>query len=784
MSRLVPAIALRVAVPLPGVITSLTLGPGPAIHAMDQHLDNKVELVLVLQRDPGLENPGPDDVHPVGVSIKVLRTLGLPDGGVKMLVESLHRTSIRDFGSHDTFGYACQPARFLTLPGARQVVEALAQRLRDLAGQALSAPGPDRPPELDSALELQTTPERLCDHVISQLGLKPEEVQEVVGQADLGARLERAVWFVERQIAFGELSMRIHKDVQAAMDQNQREYFLREQLKAVQKELGEAMLDEVAEYERKLKDCGMPEEVEKEARRELERLKKIHVDAAEYMVARTYLDWLVAMPWKAETEDKTDLLDARAVLDADHYGLDKVKERILEFLAVRQLRQDAKGPILCLVGPPGVGKTSLGRSVATALGRKFERISLGGMKDEAEIRGHRRTYVGALPGRVIQALKRAGTRNPVILLDELDKIGSDFRGDPASALLEVLDPEQNHTFRDHYLDVPFDLSRVLFLATANAEDPIPAALHDRLEVIELTGYLEEEKLAIARTHLLPKLAEANGLPEGSLTIPDATILEVIRGYTREAGVRGLERELAALHRKAARKLVEAKVTSSELPVLDVDATTLGEWQGPPKVHHELAGTIDRSGIVIGLVWTPVGGEIQFVEVTRVPGKGVVKLTGNLGETLKESAETAMSIVRGMTVFPLDGGAYPDGLLKLPANTFTEYDFHVHLPAGGIKKDGPSAGVTVVTALFSLLTGRIARSDVAMTGEVSLRGRVMPIGGVKEKVLAARRAGVKVLILPKLNERDLHDIPAALRASLEFHFVEHVDEVLRIALLPA
>ena len=771
MPRLVPAIALRVAVPLPGVITSLTLGPGPAIQAMDQHLDHKLELVLVLQRDAGLENPGPDDVHTVGVSVRVLRTLGLPDGGVKMLVESLHRTSVRDFGMHDVFGFGCQPARFLTLPGSAQNVQALALRLRQLAPVALSAPGPERPPELDAALDLQENPERLCDHVVTQLGLKADESQEIVAAAELPARLERAVWFVERQIAFGELSARIHKEVQAAMDLNQREYFLREQLKAVQKELGEALTDEVAEYERKIAASGMPEEVEKDARRELDRLKKIHVDAAEYMVARTYLDWLVAVPWTNETEDKTSLVEARQVLDADHYGLDKVKERILEFLAVRQLRHDAKGPILCLVGPPGVGKTSLGRSVAKALGRNFERISLGGMKDEAEIRGHRRTYVGALPGRVMQALKRAGSRNPVILLDELDKIGSDFRGDPASALLEVLDPEQNHTFRDHYLDVPFDLSRVLFIATANAEDPIPAALHDRLEMISLSGYLEEEKVAIAQQHLLPKLSEQNGLPLNHLVVPEATVLEVVRSYTREAGVRGLERELAALHRKAARKLVEARAESAEESVLTVTPELLVEWQGPPKVHHELAGVIDRCGIVIGLVWTPVGGEIQFVEVTMVAGKGVVKLTGNLGETLKESAETAFSLVKAQA-----------SALGLQNTVFTEHDFHVHLPAGGIKKDGPSAGITIVTALTGLLTNRVARATVAMTGEVSLRGRVMPIGGVKEKVLAARRAGVTELVLPKLNERDLHDIPPALRESLTFHFVDHIEEVLRIALI--
>ena len=393
------------------------------------------------------------------------------------------------------------------------------------------------------------------------------------------------------------------------------------------------------------------------------------------------------------------------------------------------------------------------------------------MKDEAEIRGHRRTYVGALPGRVMQALKRAGSRNPVILLDELDKIGSDFRGDPASALLEVLDPEQNHTFRDHYLDVPFDLSRVLFIATANAEDPIPAALHDRLEMISLSGYLEEEKVAIAQQHLLPKLSEQNGLPLNHLVVPEATVLEVVRSYTREAGVRGLERELAALHRKAARKLVEARAESAEESVLTVTPELLVEWQGPPKVHHELAGVIDRCGIVIGLVWTPVGGEIQFVEVTMVAGKGVVKLTGNLGETLKESAETAFSLVKAQA-----------SALGLQNTVFTEHDFHVHLPAGGIKKDGPSAGITIVTALTGLLTNRVARATVAMTGEVSLRGRVMPIGGVKEKVLAARRAGVTELVLPKLNERDLHDIPPALRESLTFHFVDHIEEVLRIALI--
>ncbi|MFZ5482543.1 MAG: endopeptidase La [Myxococcota bacterium] len=765
MAKPFPAVPLRGQFLFPGSIVSITVPRGPSVAAMDASLDHRLDLVLVLQKDAGLENPGPDDVFPVGVSARVLRTLGLPDGSVRALVEVLDRVAIKGFAEHDTFGWSVEPTRFATQPGNPQRVQAAERRLRELAKEVFAA-NPERPPELEQALQMQQGAERLADHLAPQLGLSVEEAAGLLGEAALDARLEKLLWFVERAREYGVLSQRISKEVQAAMDASQREYYLREQLKAIQKELGEAITDEVAEYEQKIAKSGMPEDIEKEARRELDRLKKIHVDAAEYMVARTYLDWLVAMPWQVETEDHTDLAEARRVLDEDHYGLEKVKERILEFLAVRQLKKNAKGPILCFVGPPGVGKTSLGRSIARALGRKFERIALGGMKDEAEIRGHRRTYVGALPGRVVQALKRAGTRNPVILLDELDKIGADFRGDPASALLEVLDPEQNVAFRDHYLDVPFDLSHVLFIGTANVEDPIPAALHDRLEVIDISGYIEEEKLTIAQRHLIPRLVEQNGIPEGVLELPEATIQEIVRGYTREAGVRNLERELASLFRKRAVRLV-----TGEPGAVTITPQMLVEWQGPPKYHLELAERTNRPGIAIGLAWTEAGGDILFIEATKMPGPRGLKLTGSLGNVMKESCEAAMSIVRESS--PRMG---------IDPKEFAEHEFHLHMPAGAIPKDGPSAGITMYTALVSLLTGRPVRPNLAMTGEITLRGKVLPVGGIKEKVLAARRAGITEVMMPKENERDLRDVPAQLRDQIRYHLVENVDQVLGVGLV--
>jgi ATP-dependent Lon protease len=748
----------------PGMIGTVTVPRGPSVAALDAHLDHKLDLVLVLQKDPGLENPGADDVQPVGVSARVLRTLGLPDGSVRALVEALDRVVIRDFEEHPTFGWGCTPGRFVTQPGDARRVQAAEQRARELA-EAIFTADRERPPELQQTLNFQLGAERLCDHLAPQLGLKLDEAQELLAEPALDARMDRLVWLLERAREYAQLSQRIAREVQTAMDQSQREYFLREQLKAVQKELGETVVDEVSEYEKKIAEAGMPEEVEKEARRELDRLKRIHVDAAEYMVSRTYLDWLVAMPWSKESEDNNDLAAAKGVLDADHHGLEKVKERILEFLAVRQLKSDAKGPILCFVGPPGVGKTSLGRSIARALGRKVERIALGGMKDEAEIRGHRRTYVGALPGRVIQALKRAGTRNPVLILDELDKIGSDFRGDPASALLEVLDPEQNHAFRDHYLDLPVDLSRVLFIGTANMEDPIPAALADRLEIISIPGYIEEDKLEIAQRHLLPRLREQSGIPDGHLELPVPTLQAVVRDYTREAGVRSLERELSAIFRKTARRIVEG----GKEPLI-ITPEQLVKWQGPPKFHLELAERTSRPGIAIGLAWTESGGDILFIEATRMAGPRGLKLTGSLGNVMKESCEAAMSLLREQAP-----------RLGIDNAVFADNEFHLHMPAGAIPKDGPSAGITMYTALVSLLTGRPVRHNLAMTGEITLRGKVLPVGGIKEKVLAARRAGITDVVMPRQNERDLLDVPQVLRDQLNYHFVDNADEVLALGL---
>lgn len=765
MARSFPAIALRGAILFPGQVTTLTIGRGPSVTALDTHLDKKLDLVLVLQLDPGLENPGPADVAKVGTLARVLRTMNLPDGSVRALVEAVDRCTVADFHEAPDLGTCAVPGRFIAKPGDPKRAQAAEKLVRELAPEVLALQSVERPPEpLDRVLLLQEGPVRICDHLAPLIGIAPAEAQELLETAEIPERLEKMVWFLERAKEYSVLKARVAADVQASMDQNQREYQLREQLKAIQKELGESASDEIGEYDAKIKASGMPEEVEKEARRELDRLKKIHVDAAEYMVSRTYLDWLVAMPWTARTEDVESLLEARRVLDEDHYGLDKIKERLLEFLAVRQLKKDARSPILCFVGPPGVGKTSLGRSIARALGRKCERIALGGMKDEAEIRGHRRTYVGALPGRVIQSLKRAGTNNPVIILDELDKIGNDFRGDPASALLEVLDPEQNSTFRDHYLDAPFDLSNVMFVGTANTESPIPAALHDRLEIIRLHGYIEEEKVAIAEQHLLKRQQDAHGIAAEHLGISRSLLEFLIRSYTREAGVRSLDRELAAVFRKTARRIVEGQANPFAL-----DEAQVVEWLGPPKHFPELAERTDRPGIAIGLAWTEAGGEILFIEATKMIGPRGIKLTGSMGTVMKESCEAAMSYVREQA-----------GRFGIDAKEFADHEFHLHMPAGGIPKDGPSAGVGFTTALVSLLTGRPVRPDLAMTGEISLRGKVLPVGGIKEKVLAARRSGIREVVMPRQNQRDLHDVPKVLRDELVYHFVDNADEVLELA----
>jgi ATP-dependent Lon protease len=594
--------------------------------------------------------------------------------------------------------------------------------------------------------------------------------QEVLEALDVRLRLQTIVAALTKEAEVLELGSKIQSEVQSEVSKTQREYYLREQMKAIQKELGasDERTQEIEELRAKIEASGMPEEAHKEATRELDRLAKMPPAAAEYTVARTYLDWLIAMPWRTETVDNVDIAEARRVLDEDHVGLDKVKERILEYLAVKKIRPEGKGPILCFVGPPGVGKTSLGKSIARALGRKFHRLSLGGMRDEAEIRGHRRTYIGALPGQIVQGLRRAGTKNPVLMLDEIDKLGMDFRGDPASALLEVLDPEQNGSFRDHYLDVPFDLSRVLFITTANILDTVPAPLRDRMEVIHLAGYTEEEKIAIAKEHLVPKQAREHGLQAGTdLTFAEEALRVLIRGYTREAGLRNLEREIATVCRKIARRRGEEGNADSVAVTPELVASLLG---APRWEYEELRERTRQSGVAIGLAWTPVGGDILFVEATRMRGGKTLTLTGQLGDVMKESAQAALSWVRSHA-----------GELGIAPDVWETSDIHVHVPAGAIPKDGPSAGVTMVAALVSLLTGRPVRGDLAMTGEISLSGRVLPVGGIKEKILAARRAGVSTVILPRRNEKNLReDVQPSVRESMTFHLVDSIPEVLAVA----
>jgi ATP-dependent Lon protease len=603
--------------------------------------------------------------------------------------------------------------------------------------------------------------------VASYLKIAVEESQDLLSTNDVRARLEKLIVILGREIELLELGHKIQSQVQTELNKNQREYYLRQQLKAIQKELGEgdARSSEIEDLEKKIETAKMPEDARKAADKELDRLKMIPPESAEHTVVRTYLDWLVSVPWAVSTDDNLDIKHARSVLDDDHFDLEKVKERILEFLAVRKLKSDTKGPILCFVGPPGTGKTSLGRSIARALGRKFVRLSLGGIRDEAEIRGHRRTYIGSLPGRMIQGLRNAGSNNPLFILDEVDKLGTDFRGDPASALLEVLDPEQNNAFVDHYLDVPFDLSKVLFLTTANVLDPIPPALRDRMEVLELPGYTEEEKLQIAERHLVPKQISENGLGNLKVEFTKETVSEIIRSYTREAGLRNLEREIGRVCRKIARSITEGE-TAPERVTPDM----LHRFLGPRKFFSEVAERTQEPGVATGLAWTPNGGDILFIESTRMNGQKGVTITGSLGDVMKESAQAALSYVRSRAA-----------QLGIAPDFFEKSDLHIHVPAGAIPKDGPSAGVTIAASLASLLSAHPVRSDVAMTGEITLRGKVLPVGGVKEKVLAARRAGIKTVILPRRNESDLEDIPEEARKEMEFVFVDTVDEVLRHAL---
>ena len=763
-----PLLPLREVVLLPGMIARLQLLRPTDVAAVEVHLSSGHPLVAVAQVDPLEEDVAAAEVTSVGVIARVLRCVRLGDGTVRVLLEGGHRVAVMGLKEDVDAGLVCDFQRLDDITDDPDQAALLAEKLR--AGLAeLTASDQGHAGAMSRIADLPEAPGRLADRVAANLTLPLPERLAYLGQPLVDQRLIMALQDIGRELQLQEITNRVSKDVQQRMDQQQREYYLREQIRGLRKELGELpeAHDEATLLEEKLRGAGMPDDTLTEALRELDRLRRMHPDAAEYNVSRTWLEWLASMPWVTVSTDRSDLRHAAKVLHEDHHGLEKVKDRILEYLAVRTLKPDGKVPVLCFLGPPGVGKTSLGRSVARALGREFQRVSLAGMKDEAEIRGHRRTYVGALPGRLIHALKRAGTRNPVIVLDEIDKLGKDFRGDPAAALLEVLDPEQNHAFADHYLDVSFDLSQVLFICTANLASPIPRALRDRLEITEIPGYILEDKVKIARGHLLPRLRDQHGITAAQLSVAPPAIRHIIEAYTQEAGVRRLEQKLAALHRKAARRFVEGRKRPMRIDTPDKVTALLG----PPRHFTELAERADLPGIAIGLAWTESGGDILFIEAARYPSSGdSLKLTGQLGDVMKESAETALSVIRSR------GAA-----LGIDPSVFKDHRLHVHVPAGGIPKDGPSAGVSMVTALASLLTGRKVRPYVAMSGELTLRGKVLPVGGVKEKVLAAGRAGVREVVLPSRNQVDLEDVPAPLRKALTFHFVDTVDQVLALGL---
>jgi len=765
---------LRDTVLFPQAVVPLAAGRETSVRLIEDAARGGRLIGVFGQRDPSVEDPQQGDLYRVGTAATILKVVKQPDGIVRLVVQGIARVRIVEMVQTRPFLTARVKVVEETLPAAGDLeTEALMRNAVTLFRQIVEL-SPFLPDEMTGAVQHVSEPGRVADIIAASLpALSTQVKQELLETVAVKARLGRLAACLTKEVEVLTLGSKIQSQVESEVGKTQREYYLREQMKAIQKELGETdeRSQEIGELRQKIEAAGMTEEARKEALRELDRLAKMPPAAAEYTVARTYLEWLVALPWAKETEDNLDLATARAILDEDHWALEKVKDRILEYLAVKSMRPAGKDPILCFVGPPGVGKTSLGRSIARALGRKFHRISLGGMRDEAEIRGHRRTYIGALPGQIIQGLRRAESRNPVFMLDEIDKLGMDFRGDPASALLEVLDPEQNVAFRDHYIDVAFDLTKALFITTANILDPVPPALRDRMEVIEIAGYTEEEKVHIARKHLIPKQTADHGLVEGEhIRWTDEALRLLIRGYTREAGLRNLEREIAAITRKVAKRRVEGHSDAVE-----VTEALVGELLGAPRfLFEELEERTRVPGVAVGLAWTAAGGDILFIEATRMRGSKALTLTGQLGDVMKESAQAALSWVRSHAT---EIGIRPD---------FWEHsDIHVHIPAGAIPKDGPSAGVTLLTALVSLLTRRPLRPRLAMTGEVTLSGRVLPVGGIKEKVLAARRAGVTTLILPSRNEKNLvEDVPAQARAGMTFHLVDSVDQVLALALDPA
>ena len=763
-TEVLPIMPLRNTVVFPHQVIPLAVGREKSLNLLNG-LDEETKVIgLVAQRDGRVEEPVEEDLFSWGTAAMILKKFKMPDGSEQLIVQGLYRFKL--IGILQTAPYF--EARVQQMPDEFETgleVEALANNIKNAFQKIV-----DHTPYLTNehrVMILNTEePDKLSDLIAAQVNFNVTDKQQVLELTNVKDRLHKVHYLLNKELQILELGSKIQSDVQGELNKTQRQYFLREQLKAIKKELGEyedvdTELDELKEKTAKMK---MPKEVREVVEKQLNRLSRMSPMASEYTVARTYLDWLLEMPWQKSTRDRLDTKKAEAILNEDHYGLEKVKKRILEYLAVRQLKSDMKGPILCFVGPPGVGKTSLGRSIARALNRKFSRMSLGGVRDEAEIRGHRRTYVGALPGRIIQEIKKVGSNNPLIMLDEIDKLGMDFRGDPSSALLEVLDPEQNFSFTDHYLEVPFDLSKTMFIATANVMDPIPPALRDRMEVISISGYIEDEKIHIAEKYLIPRQLKNHGLTEEQLRFTRKAIRMIASKYTREAGVRNLEREIASVIRGVAKEIVDKKITRRT-----ITCRLVPKYLGPERFFSEVAERVSRPGVATGLAWTPVGGDILFIEATRMKGKGQLTLTGKLGDVMKESASAALSYLRS--------NAEKFGI---KASFNEEYDTHVHVPAGAIPKDGPSAGITMFSALYSLYTNKCVKNNLAMTGEITLRGLVLPVGGIREKVLAAKRAGIQTIIMPEKNKRDLEEIPAKNIRNMEFHFVSEVDQLIDLA----
>src|SRR5499427_3749593 len=763
-----PVLPMPDMVVFPYMIAPLFVNRERSAKAVDQALAENRMILLVAQKNPNSDDPKAEDLHDFGTVSIIMRMLKLPDGRVRILVQGFSRAKVESYDDSKPYTTAkVQPKTETQVTAITPELEALIRNVKSTLEKMVSL-GKNISPDLVAIASNLDDAGRLADLVASNLDLKVDKAQEVLEAIDPIERLRRIHEFLTKELEVLEVQSDINAQARGEIDRNQREFYLRQQMKAIQQELGEGneLQEEIDLYRTKIKKAKMPQEVAEEAERQLGRLERMHPDAAETATLRNYLDWMVQLPWTKSTKDNLDLKKAQKILDEDHYGLEKIKDRIIEHLAVRKLKKDSKGPILCFVGPPGVGKTSLGKSIAKALGRKFVRMSLGGVHDEAEIRGHRRTYVGAMPGRVIQSISQAGSNNPVFMMDEVDKIGADFRGDPSSALLEVLDPEQNFVFRDNYLGVLFDLSNVMFVTTANMLDPIQPAFRDRMEIIQLSGYTEEEKLEIAKRHLIPKQIEAHGLKKAQIQFTDEGIRAMINQYTQEAGLRNLEREIAAVCRKVAKQ-----VATGEKKARKIHTDNLDHYLGRPKVFREELLKRDQVGVATGLAWTPVGGDVLFVEATAMKGRGALTLTGQLGDVMKESAHAALSYARSHAK---DFGIRED--------FFSKHDIHVHVPEGAIPKDGPSAGVTMATAILSLLTGKAVHRKIAMTGEITLRGEVLPVGGIKEKVLAARRAKIDTVILPSLNKRDLEDVNETIRKEMKFVFVDDVKTVFKAALM--